>query len=74
MIHPQLAVWPLPYRGLSKESGFVRSSTIWPSGARLTGWVVNESDAVRIEVQGPRRAVDGFVESLRSTVSARGAD
>ena len=34
--------------------------------ARLTGWVVNESDAVRIEVQGPGQAVDGFVESLRS--------
>ncbi len=33
--------------------------------ARLTGWVVNQSDAVRIEVQGPRRAVDAFLEDLR---------
>ena len=42
--------------------------------AQLTGWVVNESDAVRIEVQGPQQAVDGFVEDLRITVPARCAD
>ena len=31
----------------------------------LTGWVLNEADTVRIEVEGDRAALDAFVESLR---------
>jgi hydrogenase maturation protein HypF len=33
--------------------------------ARLAGWVVNESDAVRMEIEGPSGAVEGFVADLR---------
>ncbi len=32
----------------------------------LSGWVLNEADTVRIEVQGSRAALDAFVASLRS--------
>ncbi|MHB8865648.1 MAG: carbamoyltransferase HypF [Pirellulaceae bacterium] len=35
-------------------------------GSGLGGWVANESDAVRIEIQGPAAAVSAFVESLRA--------
>ena len=31
----------------------------------LTGWILNETDAVRIEVQGPDAAVGRFLETLR---------
>jgi len=33
---------------------------------RLSGWVLNEADTVRIEVQGDRAALDAFVEVLKS--------
>ncbi|MGA2060294.1 MAG: carbamoyltransferase HypF [Thermoguttaceae bacterium] len=32
----------------------------------LCGWVLNQADAVRMEVQGQRAALDEFVESLRN--------
>jgi hydrogenase maturation protein HypF len=32
----------------------------------LVGWVLNDSDAVRIEVQGERRAIARFLERLRN--------
>jgi hydrogenase maturation protein HypF len=38
--------------------------------AGLSGWVKNGGAAVRIEVEGPRVAVDGFVEALRSAPPA----
>lgn len=31
----------------------------------LSGWVCNETDAVRIEVQGPQAALDRFLQTLR---------
>lgn len=34
--------------------------------ARLSGWVANRSDNVRIEVQGPTDALDAFVDALRN--------
>ncbi|MCU0960127.1 MAG: carbamoyltransferase HypF, partial [Pirellulaceae bacterium] len=33
---------------------------------QLAGWVVNEADAVRIEVEGARVAVESFVQALRT--------
>ena len=32
----------------------------------LCGWVLNQADAVRMEVQGERAALDEFVESFRN--------
>ena len=32
----------------------------------LSGWVANESDAVRMEIQGPAGAVSDFVDALRA--------
>ncbi len=32
----------------------------------LSGWVANESDAVRMEIQGPAAAVSDFVDTLRA--------
>ncbi|MGD0383942.1 MAG: acylphosphatase, partial [Thermoguttaceae bacterium] len=37
----------------------------------LSGWVLNEADAVRIEVQGRHAALDEFVESLHNAHPAQ---
>jgi hydrogenase maturation protein HypF len=56
----------LAVRGIVQGVGFRPFVYNLAHAARLTGWVVNESDGVRIEIQGPGQAVDGFVESLRA--------
>ncbi|HCF62072.1 MAG TPA: carbamoyltransferase HypF, partial [Myxococcales bacterium] len=33
---------------------------------RLAGWVRNRTDGVRIEVQGPKPSLDGFLHDLRT--------
>ena len=36
----------------------------------LSGWVRNAADALRLEVEGPDREIEGFLEALRSPPSA----
>ena len=52
-------------RGVVQGVGF-RPFVYQAARARgLAGWVRNEADAVRIEVQGDRAAVDAFLDTLR---------
>ena len=53
-------------RGVVQGVGF-RPFVYHAAGAEsLSGWVRNEADAVRIEVQGPDAALERFLETLRT--------
>jgi len=57
--------WTIVVRGVIQGVGF-RPFVYNAARARgLTGWVQNEADTVRIEVQGRHRDLRGFVEALR---------
>ena len=72
MTHPTLkSVFPairlaITVRGVVQGVGFRPFVYNSARAKGLSGWVLNQADAVRMEVQGERAALDEFVESLRN--------
>ncbi|MFW6171605.1 MAG: carbamoyltransferase HypF [Planctomycetota bacterium] len=56
----------LTVRGIVQGVGFRPFVYNAATSAGLAGWVVNQSDVVRIEVEGCDKALTGFVDVLRS--------
>ncbi|MGM0489308.1 MAG: carbamoyltransferase HypF, partial [Planctomycetota bacterium] len=56
----------LTVRGIVQGVGFRPFVYHAATSAGLAGWVVNQSDVVRIEVEGRDKALTGFVDVLRS--------
>jgi acylphosphatase len=54
------------YEGRVQGVGFRATARATADRHHVTGWVRNEQDgSVRLEAQGPRQAVEGFLADLR---------
>jgi hydrogenase maturation protein HypF len=67
ILNPQFPMrLAISVRGVVQGVGFRPFVYNSARAKRLSGWVLNQADAVRVEVQGERAALDEFVESLRN--------
>jgi len=64
---PSSTCWlSITARGIVQGVGFRPFVYNAATRCRLSGWVTNESDAVRIEVAGSRESVERFLDALRT--------
>jgi len=59
--------WSIAVRGVVQGVGFRPFVYNTAVSCRLTGWVQNEADTVRIEVEGPLGDLERFLESLQDS-------
>lgn len=60
------------YRGTVQGVGFRMTTVGLVEGAKIVGWVMNESDgSVRLEAEGNRLDVESFLQRIRRTLADR---
>ena len=59
------------FEGRVQGVGFRATARAIAGRHHVTGWVRNEADgSVQLEVQGPRTQIQGFLATVRNTMSA----
>lgn len=65
ILKPTMRRWAIAVRGVVQGVGFRPFVYNTATSCGLAGWVQNEADTVRIEIEGPLGDLERFLESLR---------